>query len=214
MNLNTFIDHTLLKNTATQADFDKVINEAIEYSFFSVCIPPYMVEYTNKKLETSSVKTCSVAGFPLGYNTLQDKNTEIEHLYSIGCDEVDVVLNISNVKNQNWAAVEEEFRSFSNFSKNNCLKVIIESGILTNDEIIKVCEIASKHPVTFLKTSTGFAEKSASIEAVKTIRTNSPKEILIKASGGIKNQEQALAFVEAGANRLGCSASIKIVTGA
>lgn len=214
MNLNTFIDHTLLKNTATQAEFDQIINEAIEYSFFSVCIPPHMVVYTQKRLKDSSVKTCSVAGFPLGYNTIEDKKTEIEHLYSIGCDEVDVVLNISNVKNKDWAAVEKEFDVFSSFSKNNSLKVIIESGILTTEEIVKICEIASNKPVTFLKTSTGFAEKSASIEAVQTIRANTPKEIFIKASGGIKNQEQALAFVKAGANRLGCSASINIVTGA
>lgn len=213
MNLNTFIDHTLLKNTAIPADYDQLIKEAVTHSFFSVCVPPHIANYTHSKLKDSSVKTCSVAGFPMGYSSLQNKKTEIKELYALGCDEVDVVLNIANVKAGDWLAVEEEFKIFTEFSKTQCLKVIIESGILTTQEIIEICKLATKYPVSFLKTSTGFAEKSASLDAVKTIRANTPKEILIKASGGIRNQTQALEFIEAGANRLGCSASIAIVKG-
>ncbi len=211
--LNTFIDHTLLKNTATPADYDKLISEAVEHRFFSVCVPPHIAGYAHEKLLGSSVKTCSVAGFPLGYSTLQNKKNEISGLYKLGCDEVDVVLNVANVKAKNWAAVEEEFKVFSDFSKSNCLKVIIESGVLTSDEIISICKVAKKYPVSFLKTSTGFAEVSATLDAVKTIRANTPSEISIKASGGIRNQKQALEFIKAGANRLGCSASIAIVGG-
>ncbi len=211
MNLNTFIDHTLLKNTASQADFNNLITEAMTYEFFSVCIPPHMVKHTHRKLSNSRIKTCSVAGFPFGYNTLENKKNEINHLYSIGCDEVDVVLNISNIQDKNWSLVRDEFQVFSNFSKKKCLKVIIESGILSKDEIIKICEITAKHPVTFLKTSTGFAKTHSTLNAVKIMRTNLPKEILIKASGGIKNQSQALAFIDAGASRLGCSESINII---
>lgn len=212
-NLSKYIDHTLLKNTATRAQFDKLMAEANEHAFFSVCIPPHMVAYAKAKLIDSDVKICSVAGFPLGYNTIEDKKDEIQNLYEIGCDEVDVVLNISNVKEKNWGAVAVEFKAFAEFSKNKTLKVIIESGLLDKTEIMKICEITNKHNVSFLKTSTGFAEVSARLEDVQTIRETANPSILIKASGGIKNQEQALAFIKAGADRLGCSASINIVTG-
>lgn len=211
--LSIFIDHTLLKSTATQTEFDKLIDEALEYNFFSVCIPPHMVTHTHKCLQNSKVKTCSVAGFPLGYTTLKNKENEINELFSLGCDEVDVVLNIANVKAEDWTSVEKEFMLYSNISKNKTLKVIIESGLLTNDEIVKICDVATTNPVTFLKTSTGFACVNATLDAVTTIKQNIPKEISIKASGGIRNQEQALAFIEAGAQRLGCSASINIVKG-
>jgi len=213
MELNKFIDHTLLKNTATEKDFENLFTEASDNSFFSVCVPPHIVPFAKNTLLSTSVQICSVAGFPLGYSTLDNKETEIIELFANGCDEVDVVLNISNVKNEDWESVEDEFKVFSEISINRNLKVIIESGILTDDEIIKICEIANTHPVTFLKTSTGFAEKSASLEAVRLIRKHANKEILIKASGGIKNTEQAINFIEAGADRLGCSASVIIVEG-
>lgn len=213
MKINKFIDHTLLKNTATEEDFENLFTEASDHSFYSVCVPPHIVPFAKNTLAETSVQICSVAGFPLGYSTLENKETEIIELFASGCSEVDVVLNISNVKNKDWESVEDEFKIFSEISINRTLKVIIESGILTNEEIIKICEIANNHPVTFLKTSTGFAEKSASIDAVKLIREHAHKKILIKASGGIKNTEQAIQFIEAGADRLGCSASIAIVEG-
>ena len=144
--------------------------------------------------------------------TIQNKKNEIEELFELGCDEVDVVLNTSNVKSENWDLVEEEFKIFSTVSKNKTLKVIIESGLLTKTEVVKICEIANKLPVTFLKTSTGFATKSASLEAVTTMREHLNKDIKIKASGGIRTREQAEAFINAGANRLGCSAGVSIVT--
>lgn len=213
MELSQYIDHTLLKNTAEDHDFQKLFQEAEQYSFFSVCIPPHITISAKKTLQKTNVKICSVAGFPNGYNTIKNKKNEINELFSLGCDEVDVVLNINNVKNKNWDKVTDELIAFSKISKDQSLKVIIESGILTEKEIIKICEITNKYPVTFLKTSTGFAKTNATISAVKTMRAHLNKSILIKASGGIKNQKHAIDFIEAGADRLGCSASINIVKG-
>lgn len=210
--INKYIDHTKLSQTATKSDYKKIVDEALEHSFFSVCVPPHIVPTAKKKLKTSAVKVCSVAGFPNGYNTLKNKISEIEELYEIGCDEVDVVLNISNVKSDDWEAVEGEIKAFSDVSKDKILKIIIESGLLTKSELIKICDITNKHPVSFLKTSTGFATKSASIEAVVTMREHLNKNIKIKASGGIRTSEQARGFIEAGADRLGCSASVSIIS--
>ncbi len=214
MNINTFIDHTLLKNTAKLSDFEGLFHDASEHEFFSVCVPPHIVPFAKNTLMNTNVKICSVAGFPLGYNTLDSKEAEIVELFSLGCDEVDVVLNISNVKNEDWDSVDEEFKIFSEISKNKTLKVIIESGILTDLEVEKICEIANTNPVSFLKTSTGFAEKSASFKAVKLMRGKLDKNIKIKASGGIKNFDDAKKYIELGADRLGCSGSVEILNGA
>jgi deoxyribose-phosphate aldolase len=211
MNLSQHIDHTLLKSTAKEADFSKLFEEAQKHHFFSVCIPPHVVKTAAKELKNTDVKICSVAGFPNGYNTIKSKQNEIDELFRLGCDEVDVVLNINHVKNKDWDAVTKELKSFSKLSKENTIKVIIESGILTKKEIIQVCKITNQYPVTFLKTSTGFAEKSASIEAVQTMREHLDASIYIKASGGIKNNKQAMDYIHAGATRLGCSASVVIV---
>jgi len=211
MNLSKYIDHTLLKNTAKELDFSELFEEAKKHNFFSVCIPPHIVKKAKKELQNTDVKICSVAGFPNGYNTIKNKKNEIEELFQLGCDEVDVVLNINNVKSKDWDKVTNELKVFSKCSKEQTLKVIIESGILTKKEIIRICEITNNYPVTFLKTSTGFAKKSASIEAVQTMREHLDASIYIKASGGIKNNKQAMDYIHAGATRLGCSASVTIV---
>jgi len=210
--INKYIDHTKLSQTAPIDEYNKLINDAKKYSFYSVCLPPHMVFYAKEQLENSDVKICSVAGFPNGYNTINSKKSEIEELFELGCDEVDVVLNTSHVKSENWKSVEKEFKVFSEISKSKTLKVIIESGLLTKSEVIRLCELTNKMPVSFLKTSTGFAAKSASIEAVTTMREYLNQDIKIKASGGIRTREQAEAFILAGADRLGCSASVAIVS--
>lgn len=210
MKINKYIDHTLLKNLGSYAAFDQLAQEAKDYNFYTVCIPPSLVPYFKKN--HSSLKLCSVAGFPLGYNLIETKISEIKSLFSSGCDEVDVVLNINAVKNAHWDNIENEFIEYSKISKTQTLKVIIESGELTAEEIEKICQIALKHPVSFLKTSTGFASKHADLKDVALIKSIVGDKILIKASGGIKNFAQASAFIEAGANRLGCSASVAIVT--
>lgn len=214
MNINHFIDHTLLKNTAQNKDFEKLIAEAIEYDFAAVCVPPAYVKLCKDLLQGQKPKLCSVAAFAQGYSTLATKKFEIENLYETGCDEVDVVLNINNVKNKAWNKVEKEFKTFAKYhQQNKCIKVIIESGILTQREVSYISEIALANPTTFLKTSTGFAAKSATLEAVTTMKNIVGHNILIKASGGIRTRKQADAFVKAGANRLGCSASVQIVKG-
>lgn len=209
MELNSFIDHTLLKNTATKVDFDRLIQEGQKYNFYSLCVPPTWVNYCIDK----NIKVCSVAGFSQGYSMLKTKLHEIDDLFNSGCDEVDVVLNHSALKSGYWSFVTEELKAFSKISETKALKVIVESGMLTSEELSKLCDLFNDHPSTFIKTSTGFMEKGAVLEQVQFMKERLSPNIKIKASGGIKNQEQAMAFINAGANRLGTSASLSIVTG-
>jgi deoxyribose-phosphate aldolase len=209
MNLNKYIDHTLLKNTALKSEYDQLIKEAKLHEFFSVCVPPSWVSYCLN----NGVTVCSVAGFSQGYSLLRTKVTEIENLFDEGCDEVDVVLNISALKSGDWSIVSEELKAFHDISKSKTLKVIVESGMQTQDELLRLCDIFNDYPSTFIKTSTGFMEKGAVLEQVKFMRERLDKSILIKASGGIRDQKAALDFIEAGASRLGTSASVSIVTG-
>lgn len=209
MKLNSYIDHTLLKNTSTASDFNKLIKEANTHNFFSLCVPPSWVPFCINK----DLTICSVAGFSLGYSLLTTKIKEIENLFDVGCDEVDVVLNFSALKSGNWSLITEELKEFHSISKSKTLKVIVESGMLTQIELEKLCEIFNKYPSTFIKTSTGFMEKGADLDQVKYMRKALDKNIKIKASGGIRDQKTALDFIKAGADRLGTSASVTIVTG-
>ena len=209
--LEKYIDHTLLKNTAIQPGYDELIAEGIKHSFYSLCVPPSWVDYVKSKTLESDVKVCSVVGFPMGYSELKIKDLEINSLFEAGVDEVDVVLNISKVKSKNWTAIKNELKCFSEWSQQKPIKVIVESGIMSETELLKICELFNKFPCTFIKTSTGFAEAGAKLEDVELLRKNLNPEIKIKASGGIKNYEQACAFIEAGASRLGTSSSVEII---
>ena len=209
MNLNACIDHTLLKNTAIKENFDKLIKEAYLREFYSVCIPPSWVSYCINR----SVPVCSVASFSLGYSLLKTKVQEIEDLFNEGCSEVDVVLNYSALKSGDWSIVSQELKAFHEISKTQTVKVIVESGMLESNELNKLCDLFNDYPSTYIKTSTGFMEEGAVLEHVKLMRQKLSKDIKIKASGGIRNQEQAIAFIEAGASRLGTSAGVLIVTG-
>lgn len=216
-NLEKYIDHTLLKSTAKQCDYDKLINEGLEHSFYSLCVPPSWLSYVKKQLKltglkgSANVKVCSVAGFPMGYSDLEVKDFEIKTLFEAGADEVDVVLNISKIKSKNWTPIENELKCFSDHSQNKTIKVIVESGVLSECEIQKICELFNRAPATFIKTSTGFAEAGAKLKDVEVMRKNLNSQIKIKASGGIKNFDQARAFIEAGADRLGTSSSVEIL---
>jgi len=207
--INEFIDHTLLKNTATESGYDCLLKEASTHNFYSICVPPSWVSYCLNK----DVNVCSVAGFSLGYSLLKTKIKEIEDLFLEGCFEVDVVLNHSALKSNNWSLIEEELREFHQISESKTLKVIVESGMLTQSELKKLCELFNKYPSTFIKTSTGFMEKGAVLEQVHFMRQNLSTGIKIKASGGIRSQKQAIDFINAGANRLGTSASVNIILG-
>ncbi|MEO6681753.1 MAG: deoxyribose-phosphate aldolase [Ginsengibacter sp.] len=213
MNISKYIDHTLLKSTATLSEIEKLCKEAAEYQFAAVCVPPLYVKKSREFLEGTDVKIATVIGFPLGYSAIEAKVAEIVLAMVDGVDELDFVVNISAIKNGDWEFIANEINTVMPIikSKEKEIKVIIESGMLTDEEIIKCCDIYGVAGVDYIKTSTGFAEKGASIHAVQLIRTHLADNIKIKASGGIRSFSFAKELLNAGANRLGCSSSIKIV---
>jgi len=216
MKLNQYIDHTILKPTTLIADIEKLCAEAKEYGFAAVCVPPNFVKKAKSILEGSTVKVATVIGFPFGYSAVEAKIAEIVLAIVDGADELDVVINISAIKNNDWQYLADEINHIMPIirSKNKVIKVIIESGVLTDEEIIKCCDIYGLAGIDYLKTSTGYAEKGASVEAVKLFRKHLPEQVQIKASGGIRDYAFAKQLVDAGATRLGCSAGVAIVQGA
>lgn len=211
--LNQYIDHTILKPTTTLAEVGKICAEAIQWEFAAVCIPPLFVKKVREIVSNSSVKVASVIGFPFGYSAIEAKVAEIVLAIIDGTDELDMVVNISAIKNNDWNFIAGEINTIMPLvkSKNKIIKVIIESGILTNEEIIKCCDIYGAAGVDYVKTSTGYAEKGASVHAVKLIRAHLADHVKIKASGGIRTYEFAKDLIEAGADRLGCSRSVEIM---
>lgn len=216
MNLSKYIDHTILKPTTLIADIEKLCNEAKQYHFAAVCVPPNFVKKAKAFLQGSPVKVATVIGFPFGYSAVESKIAEILLAMVDGADELDVVINISAIKNNDWLYLADEINHIMPIirSKNKVIKIIIESGILTDEEIIKCCEIYGLAGIDYLKTSTGYAEKGATVEAVKLFRLHLPANIQIKASGGIRDYAFAKQLIDAGATRLGCSAGVAIVQGA
>ena len=213
MNIASYIDHTVLKPTTTIGDVEKICAEAIQYQFAAVCVPPLYVKKAKKLLGDSSIKVATVIGFPFGYAAIEAKVAELVLAIIDGADELDVVINISAIKNNDWQFLANEINSILPIvkNKNKLIKVIIESGILTDEEIIKCCDLYGAAGVDFLKTSTGYAEKGATVEAVQLMRKHLADNVRIKASGGIKNYPFAKQLIDAGANRLGCSSSLSIV---
>jgi len=213
MNIAEYIDHTVLKPTTTLQDVEKLCEEALSYQFAAVCVPPLFVKKAKEILGSSSIKVATVIGFPFGYSAIEAKVAEVVLAIIDGADELDVVINISAIKNNDWQFLANEINAILPIikNKNKIIKVIIESGILTDEEIIKCCDLYGAAGVDFMKTSTGYAEKGASIEAVKLMRKHLADNVLIKASGGIKNFIFAKQLIQAGANRLGCSSSIAII---
>jgi len=216
MSLNKYIDHTILKPTCLVADIEKLCAEAKQYDFAAVCVPPNFVKLAKEKLAGSAVQVATVIGFPFGYSATEAKIAEIILAMVDGADELDVVANISAIKNGDWSAIADEINHIMPIirSKNKVVKIIIESGLLTDDEIIKCCDIYGIAGIDYLKTSTGYAEKGASVEAVKLFRKHLPDQVQIKASGGIRDYAAAKLMIDAGATRIGCSAGVAIVSGA
>ena len=216
MPLNKYIDHTILKPTCLVADIEKLCAEAKQYDFAAVCVPPNFVKLAKEKLAGSTVQVATVIGFPFGYSATEAKIAEIILAMVDGADELDVVANIAAIKNGDWSAIADEINHIMPIirSKNKVVKIIIESGVLTDDEIIKCCDIYGIAGIDYLKTSTGYAEKGASVEAVKLFRKHLPDQVQIKASGGIRDYATAQSMVDAGATRIGCSAGVAIVSGA
>ena len=214
MSIAKYIDHTVLKPTTSLADIEKVCSEAIQYGFAAVCIPPYFVSAASGILKSTQIKIATVIGFPFGYNHYLAKAVETEEAITDGANEIDMVMNIAAFKNNDFQYLEKEIENILSISQTDTLlKIIIETGLLSNEEIINCCEFYKNYPVDFLKTSTGYAEKGASVEAVSLMRQLLPQQIQIKASGGIKTFEFANALIAVGATRLGCSASVAIVNG-
>jgi deoxyribose-phosphate aldolase len=213
LDISSYIDHTILKPTTTLTEVEKICAEAIQYHFAAVCIPPLYVKKVKEILRNSPVKVATVIGFPFGYEAIEAKVAEIVLAIVDGADELDMVINISSIKNSDWNFIASEITTILPIvkSKNKIIKVIIESGILTDDEIIKCCDIYGAAGVDFVKTSTGYAEKGASVHAVKLIRAHLADPVKIKASGGIKTYQFAKELIEAGAIRLGCSSSVEII---
>jgi deoxyribose-phosphate aldolase len=214
--LNKYIDHTILKPTCLVSDIEKLCAEAKQYDFAAVCVPPNFVKLAKEKVAGSTVQVATVIGFPFGYSATEAKIAEIILAMVDGADELDVVANISAIKNGDWTAIADEINHIMPIirSKNKLVKIIIESGVLTDDEIIKCCDIYGIAGIDYLKTSTGYAEKGASVEVVKLFRKHLPDQVQIKASGGIRDYATAQLMIDAGATRIGCSAGVAIVSGA
>ena len=212
MSIARFIDHTILRSTTGLADIEKLCEEAMEHGFAAVCIPPYFVKDAAQILENASTKLATVIGFPFGYSHYSAKLEEVRMALEEGAQELDVVMNIAAFKSNDLAYLESEILAITSLPENQAtIKLIIESGVLSEEEIVRCCELYQHYPIHFLKTSTGYAEKGASIDAVRTMRKHLPPHIQIKASGGIRDYSFARQLLDAGATRLGCSASVAIV---
>ncbi len=213
MDIAPYIDHTVLKPETTDSEIERLCREARESSFAAVCVPPVYVRYARQLLQGTSVKIATVVGFPFGYSCTSAKLAEIDQALLDGADELDVVHNLAHLKNGAYNLLEKEIAACIQpvHAAGKTLKLIIESGILSDDEIKRCCELYKKHNVDFLKTSTGYAPIGATVHAVELIRANSPDRMGIKASGGIRTFSFAKELIEAGATRLGCSASMTIL---
>ena len=214
MKFNQYIDHTLLKPEATNSQIEKLCQEAKEHEFFSVCLNSFYVKRAVALLSSSQVKVCTVVGFPLGASTMETKRFEAMKAVAEGAGEIDMVMNNSAVKSGEWQYVLDDMASLAQVchQQGALLKVILETSLLNQEEKIKACELAVKAKVDFVKTSTGFGASGATVEDVKLMRSL-VGDLGVKASGGIRDAETARKMIEAGATRLGTSASVEIVKG-
>ncbi|MWN31855.1 deoxyribose-phosphate aldolase [Gilliamella sp. Pra-s60] len=213
MNYANYIDHTLLAMNATKDQITKLCEEAKQYHFYSVCVNSGYVPLVASLLKGSDVKVCSVVGFPLGAMLTSAKAFETEMAVKAGAQEIDMVINVGWLKSNDWDAVKQDIEAVFNACGAVPLKVILETCLLTKDEIVKVCEICKQIGVAFVKTSTGFSVSGATVEDVKLMRDTVGNAMGVKASGGIRDRQTAEKMVQAGASRLGASAGIAIVSG-
>ncbi|WP_099468928.1 deoxyribose-phosphate aldolase [Konateibacter massiliensis] len=207
-----YFDHTILKADATKAQVTKICEEALEHDFASVCVNSYYTAFVAEKLKGSDVKVCSVVGFPLGMMSTRAKCFETEAAIEDGAEEIDMVINVGALKDKEYDVVYEDIRKVKEACKDKAiLKVIIEACLLTDEEKVKACELSKKAEADFVKTSTGFSTGGATTADVKLMRETVGAEIGVKASGGIRDRKTAEAMAEAGANRLGTSATVDII---
>lgn len=212
--LTRYIDHTLLKPDAQRDQFETLCREAAEYSFYSVCVNPFWVEFCARKLRGTEVKVCSVVGFPLGATDSRTKSFETRNAIENGASEIDMVLNIGALKSGVVETAEEDIRAVYRACRSTTvLKVIIETCLLTDDEKVLACRIAKKAGADFVKTSTGFSKGGATAADIALMRRVVGSDMGVKASGGVRTFEDARLMVQSGATRIGASASVKIVSG-
>ena len=213
MQIASYIDHTILKPTCTHIEIKKICEEALSYEFAAGWIPPPLVEQARTLLTGSPVRTATVIGFPFGYSAIGAKLAEVKQAILDGTDELDIVINLIALKQGDWEYLEKETRAILEpaHAKGKIVKIIIESGVLTGEEILLCCRLYGGLGVDFVKTSTGYAEKGASVADVRMMRENLPPSVKIKASGGIRHYAFARELIDAGAERMGCSASVQIV---
>ena len=211
MKLNKYIDHTLLKADATKEQITKLCNEAKQYDFASVCVNTCYVPLCKELLKESDVKVCCVVGFPLGAMDSDSKAFEAKNAVLNGADEVDMVINVGALKDKNYDYVTKDIEKVVNASKPSIVKVIIETCLLTDEEKVEACKCALNAKAAFVKTSTGFSTNGATVEDVKLMKDTVKDNCKVKAAGGIRSCEDALKMIDAGAERLGCSAGVKIM---
>lgn len=204
-------DHTILKPEATKEDVKKLCEEAVKYGFASVCVNSMYTALVNKCLEGSDVKTCVVVGFPLGAMSTEAKAFEAREAIKAGADEIDMVIAVGALKEEDYDYVLADIKAVREACEGKILKLIIETCLLTDEQKVKACELGVQAGVDFVKTSTGFSTGGATITDVALMKDTVADKALVKASGGIRDYNMALAMLEAGADRLGTSATVKIV---
>lgn len=204
------IDHTLLKPVSTWEMIQQICEESIQYKTASICIPPAFVKPVHEKYG-DQVNICTVIGFPLGYNTTEVKVFEAKQAIQEGANEIDMVINICDAKQQKFQAIEDEIKALREACAGKVLKVIIETCYLTDEEKVAICKCVTNAKADYIKTSTGFGTGGATVPDVELFKKNVGPEVKIKAAGGMKTKEDIYAFIEAGADRLGTSSGIKLL---
>lgn len=212
MELNQYIDHTLLKATATPRDIQKLCTEAIEHNFCAVCVSPCYVSVAKNALQGTKVKVCTVIGFPLGQNTTETKVFEAKNAIENGVDEIDMVINVGAVLSGNYGYVSDEITAIRDISNGKILKVIVETCYLNREQIEKLTQLCVASRADFIKTSTGFGTRGASVDDVKAMLAIANNAIEIKASGGIKTKDFAEELISLGATRIGTSSGVALVS--
>lgn len=206
------IDHTLLKAFSKWEDIQSLCEEAIEYKTASICIPQTYIKRVNEKYG-NKINICTVVGFPLGYNSTESKITEVKTAIENGANEIDMVVNIPEVKNGNYQMVEDEIRALKEACGDKILKVIIETCYLTEEEKIAMCKAVTNAGANYIKTSTGFGTDGARIEDVRLFKEHIGENVKIKAAGGVRTKEDLVMFIEEGCDRIGTSSAIKLLNG-
>jgi len=213
MNYNKLIDHTVLKADTPKETVKRIFDEAIEYDFASVCINPCHVKYASDYLKDSDVKVCTVIGFPLGATTSATKAFETSDAIANGADEIDMVMNIGAMKDKDYDYVCKDIKAVVEAAKGKTVKVILETCLLTKEEIIEACKLCQKAGADFVKTSTGFSTRGATIEDVEIMKATVGDSMKVKAAGGVRTYDDMVKIVEAGADRIGTSAGCSLMQG-